>query len=266
MAYRFDANLEFLREMESEDLNDLVEALTGKENDRRLAETLTINDMYKKHYPNHKQYIELIMTEIQEFGGNTFMNMFRRSGVTYRELLQDVADRMKVEYKKNTSTSALESGIYLKIMSDAFAKMSDDEIKEMMEDFGLDSPELAKAAGISNSASLPKAALATATMQFLLGQGGFATYKATVMIANVVWKILFGHGLAFATNAALTKALSVLIGPIGWAIAGVWTALDIAGPAYRVTVPVVIQVACLRSLYEQRKNGTIDKDGNEIVK
>ena len=86
------------------------------------------------------------------------------------------------------------------------------------------------------------------------------------MIANVVWKILFGHGLAFATNAALTKVLSVLIGPIGWAIAGVWAALDIAGPAYRVTVPVVIQVACLRSLHEQRKNGTIDKDGNEIVK
>lgn len=269
MAYRFDADLEFLKNMESEDLNDLVEAIVGKEGDTRLTESLTTNDLYEAHYPDHKQYVKLIMGEIQEFGGNSFANVFRGGGVFYREIVRDVADRMKVKYKKGASTADIEIDIFVKIVSDAFSKMSEAEIQEVMADFAPDSSDLSdlvQAAGIKNIASLPKAAAATAMMQFLLTQGGFATYKATLIVANVVWKTLFGHGLALATNAALTRALSVLIGPIGWAIAGIWTALDIAGPAYRVTVPVVIQVAYLRSLYEQRKNGTIDKDGNEIVK
>ncbi|OOQ19452.1 ubiquinol-cytochrome C chaperone, partial [Helicobacter pylori] len=35
-------------------------------------------------------------------------------------------------------------------------------------------------------------------------------------------------------------------GPVGWIITGVWTAIDIAGPAYRVTVPACILVTTLR--------------------
>ncbi|HNE26607.1 MAG TPA: ubiquinol-cytochrome C chaperone family protein, partial [Pseudomonadales bacterium] len=40
--------------------------------------------------------------------------------------------------------------------------------------------------------------------------------------------------------------LKVLSGPIGWAITGIWTAIDIASPAFRVTIPAVIQIAALR--------------------
>lgn len=47
--------------------------------------------------------------------------------------------------------------------------------------------------------------------------------------------------------------MSILTGPIGWAITAIWTAIDIAGAAYRVTIPAVIQVAYLRKLSENRK-------------
>ena len=50
----------------------------------------------------------------------------------------------------------------------------------------------------------------------------------------------------------LTKTASLLTGPIGWVITGLWTAIDLAGPAYRVTIPAVIQVAYLRILSENR--------------
>jgi len=43
--------------------------------------------------------------------------------------------------------------------------------------------------------------------------------------------------------------MAVLTGPIGWVITGLWTAIDIAGPAYRVTIPTVIQIAVLRQQY-----------------
>ncbi len=44
-------------------------------------------------------------------------------------------------------------------------------------------------------------------------------------------------------KVALTRTLSLLT---GWNITGVWTAIYIAGPAYRVTVPAYILVATLR--------------------
>ncbi|MNH46242.1 hypothetical protein D3C79_1089360 [compost metagenome] len=48
--------------------------------------------------------------------------------------------------------------------------------------------------------------------------------------------------------------MAVLTGPIGWVVTGAWTMVDIASPAYRVTIPAVIQVAALRqkALYEKQ--------------
>ncbi|WP_409012598.1 hypothetical protein [Bacteroides xylanisolvens] len=39
---------------------------------------------------------------------------------------------------------------------------------------------------------------------------------------------------------------SIMMGPIGWILTAVWTLIDIAGPAYRVTIPAVIQIAYIR--------------------
>ncbi len=58
-----------------------------------------------------------------------------------------------------------------------------------------------------------------------------------MIIANAILKAILGRGLTIAGNAALTRTMAVLTGPIGWVITGLWTAIDIAGPAYRVTIP-----------------------------
>ena len=76
MAYKFDSDLEFLRQLDSNELNDLVDIIKGKEGDERITQDLTSNDLYKRFYPNHKEYIELIMGELQCFGGNSFANVF----------------------------------------------------------------------------------------------------------------------------------------------------------------------------------------------
>lgn len=42
------------------------------------------------------------------------------------------------------------------------------------------------------------------------------------------------------------RGYSTFMGPIGWVLTALWTIVDIAGPAYRVTVPAVIQIAYIR--------------------
>lgn len=74
-----------------------------------------------------------------------------------------------------------------------------------------------------------------------------------MIVANAVSKSLLGRGLAMASNAALTRWLSIFAGPIGWSVTAIWTAIDIAGPAYRVTIPSVVQIAYMRAKMNMNK-------------
>ncbi|MGN8438498.1 hypothetical protein ACR9LA_01085 [Helicobacter pylori] len=46
-------------------------------------------------------------------------------------------------------------------------------------------------------------------------------------------------------KVALKKTLGILAGPIGWVITGALVSINLAGPAYRVTVPACVLVATL---------------------
>jgi len=236
MAYRYDPDLEFLGSMESKDLDDLVWCLThDKDGGIRLTEELTMSSEYEAHNPDHHQYWKLIAAEIQCFGANTFVTMIRRGkGVEYKEVLMDVCDKLKVNYNKDSSTEWIEKNLQMKVMVDALEKMSSEELKE-----------LAQAIGIKNTDGITPE-LMFGTFQAVFRAGGFKSYQLMVIIVNAVWRALFHRGLPFVVNTMLNSTMKILTGPIGWAITGLWTAVDIAGPAYRVTVPAVMLVAVLR--------------------
>ncbi len=244
MAYRYDQDLEFLGKMESEELNDLVFCLThDKDGDQRWTEELTSNELYKKHYPEHSKYWEEIAAEIQCYGANTFATVIRRGkGVEYKEVLTDVCRKMKVNFNKNSSVEKIEQNLLLKILEDAIEKMSPEEIRE-----------LALSTGVKNTSGITKEAM-LGIFQAVFRAGGFKSYQLTLIIVNAVLKALIGRGLSFAGNAALTRTMAILTGPIGWVITGLWTAIDVAGAAYRVTIPAVIQVSVLRQkhIYEKQ--------------
>lgn len=239
MAYRNDADLEFLAEIKSEDLNDLVYCLTyDKDGEKRITEELTESSAYKTYNPDHHQYWELIAAEIQCFGANSFATLFRGGkGVLYKEVLTDVCDKLKVNYNYNSTVEKIETHLLMKILEDSIDKLSPDELQILARDLGM-----------KNFSGITPQAL-TGIFQTVFQLGGFKSYQYTLIIANYIMKAILGRGLSLAGNAVLTRTMSVLAGPIGWAITGLWTAFDIAGPAYRVTIPAVIQVAVLRQKY-----------------
>ncbi|MEO3877867.1 DUF3944 domain-containing protein [Rheinheimera fenheensis] len=239
MAYRYDEGLEFLKNISSENLSDLVYCLThDKDGEVRYTEELTTSELYKAHNPDHSKYWEAIAAEIQCFGANTFATLLRGGkGVEYNEVLKDVCDKMKVNYNKDSSVEKIENNLLMKILTDALEKMSPEELRE-----------LAEATGVKNTSGITAQAM-VGVFQAVFRAGGFKSYQLTLIVVNAIMKALIGRGLSFAGNAALTRTMAILTGPIGWVIAGLWTAVDIAGPAYRVTIPAVIQVAVLRQKY-----------------
>lgn len=243
MGYRYDSDLEIFQECSSEELNDLVQLLIyDKDGAQRITENLTSFEEYKKYSPDHKKYWQKIAEEIQHYGGNSFVNVFRGTGVLYREVLYDVCDKMKVNYNKNASTMRIEDQLLGKLLEEAIEKMDDEERRK-----------LAKEIGLNNTASFSAESLMGCFFA-VFQMGGFKSYQLTVIVANAILKALVGRGLSFGGNMVLTRTASILTGPIGWVIAGLWTAVDIAGPAYRVTIPAVIQVAYLRKLVANREN------------
>ena len=202
-----------------------------------------MNELYKQHHPDHEKYWELIAAEIQCFGANTFATILRGGkGVEYKEVLMDVCDKMKVNYNKDSSVEKIEGNLLMKILTDALEKMSPEELKE-----------LAEATGVKNTSGITAETM-VGVFQAVFRAGGFKSYQLTLIVVNAVLKALIGRGLSLAGNAALTRTMAILTGPIGWVITGLWTAIDIAGAAYRVTIPAVIQVAALRQkhLYEKQ--------------
>ncbi|MHB1941836.1 MAG: DUF3944 domain-containing protein, partial [Acidiferrobacteraceae bacterium] len=91
--------------------------------------------------------------------------------------------------------------------------------------------------GEGSSAAILAALLAAAEL------GGFATYRLAAIVADAISRQIIGKGLTLGANAALTDVMGLVIGPVGWALAGLWLVADLAGPAYRVTVPCVLHIA-----------------------
>lgn len=242
MPYREDSDLEFLGKIKSPYLNDLVSCIINdKDGEARWTEDLTSKKIYKENAPNHHEYWKEIAEEIQLFGSNSLISPFRGGkGVLYREVLTDVCDKLKVNYNKNSKTDIIEQNFLQKIIETTLQQMNDDE-----------KLKIAKEAGISNIDKVTSLSGQALTSFFIsmFRSGGFNSYKLTVQMSNIIWKFLFGKGLSFTANATLTKIMSILTGPVGWTATAIWTVSDIAGPAYRVTIPVVMQVAILRAKY-----------------
>ncbi len=87
----------------------------------------------------------------------------------------------------------------------------------------------------------------SASVLTLFKTGGSHSYPLVIAVADAMVKKTLGHGLtAVAGKVALKKISGILAGPVGWIIAGVLTSINLAGPAYRVTVPACVLIAALR--------------------
>lgn len=236
MTYKNDKDLEFLANVPSEDMDTLVKTLThDKDGKLRITEELTKDPEYIKNHPDHVKYWQLVAGELQRYGGNTFVTLARGGqGVEYREILCDVCDKLDVNYNKKSSTEIIENNLIQKLIVDSIEKMTPEELQQMAQELG-----------VNNYGALTKDA-AIATFITIFRAGGFQSYKIMFTVINMVLKVLIGRGLPFVWAPILAKTTKFLVGPIGWVVTGVWTAFDIASPAYRVTIPAVIQIIALR--------------------
>nr|WP_242664650.1 ubiquinol-cytochrome C chaperone family protein [Helicobacter pylori] len=146
-----------------------------------------------------------------------------------------MCNKLKVNYNKKSDTTLIEENMLSSILQKSLEKMSDEEIRELCDELG-----------VKNTNKLGKQALSTAALT-LFKAGGSHSYALAISVADAMVRQTLGHGLSSVVGkVALKKTLSILAGPIGWVITGALVSVNLAEPAYRVTVPACILVATLR--------------------
>ena len=200
----------------------------------------------------NRETAEDIANYLRKMGSNDIATIFRGEGVPYSEVVYDVALKIGAKnISKSDPVEELEEKLLFKMFEDALDRMSDAEKRELFSSMDIKEGEI------------PYGATGTLIMQILLKQfGGFTVYRNSIIVANMVSRALLGRGLSFATNAALTRVVGTLIGPIGWIVTGAWLLIDIAGPAYRKTVPAIIHLAMLRQTVTKKVAIGIVGDGS----
>lgn len=250
-----DNDLDFLRDCTSEELEPIVGAILGKNEDGsictsgRLTSDLDSTAAFKAFYPEHIEYVDDIIAEVQQYGSNTFATAVRGYGVCYKEVLCDVCDKMNVNFNKWSCVEAIEEQLLAKVIDQAWDKMSKEDRDALMNQLG-------------NKKRLGGGSIGAAAVA-LFRAGGFKSYQFALILVNAIARAILGRGLTLGANAAVARTLGVLAGPIGWAITGVWTAFDIASAAYRVTIPACVYIASLRMMKRQQ-SASLDDNSIEV--
>ncbi|WP_312655167.1 hypothetical protein [Kluyvera ascorbata] len=176
-----------------------------------------LQDAKRQDIPD-EETLRLLVRELQHFGGNTFVNLFRRNGVSYSEIVDDVASHLKMKVPATASVEEKEALIINCVFTSSWKKMSDDERRQIL-----------RGMGISASASLD-----------------IPVWQKAALVAKGLAQTTAGKVLPLIAGLGIGRVLGVLTGPVGLAITGLYTAYDISNPAFRVTLPCVVQIAWIR--------------------
>ncbi|WP_105264926.1 DUF3944 domain-containing protein [Pseudoalteromonas sp. T1lg76] len=241
--YRQDNDLEFFKLADNEMLGVLVKYLTeDKDGERRVTEQLTNKEAFKQCNDDYHQVWQLIATELQCFGGDTLVNVFRGGGVSYKEILTDVCDRLSVKYDSQQPTLEIEDLLLQKFFKDSWESMSDEDRNETLGILDVDS-------SMSQSSAFEY-------IYQNLGKQGYLTYQVALLVAAAFAQNMIGRSAALGvTQFVAGRTASVFFGPVGIILAGFASLPLISGPAYRVTVPAVVQIAAMRKQLLSKEEG-----------
>ena len=228
-----DELLEVLKKASSEDLDLLVDYITDSGNGRlslsaAVCKTLTNAKAQGTYSPS---LLRQLIRELQLFGGNSIVNLFRSSGISYREIVFDVAEHLAVKRLDDESLADIERNILIKMWNLTVNDTGEADRRALIKSIG------EKRGSFATADELQAA--------FNLGPGSISITAASLLSKAMAANTL-GSSVTAGMTLAAGRSFTAALGPIGVALSGVWGAYSLTAPAYRITVPCVVQIAFIR--------------------
>lgn len=186
--------------------------------------------------------VDAVVAALHQAGGNSIANLLRGGrGVRYAVIVRDVARRLRVKTRPGMEVAEIEKLVQARVLETAYERMTDDEQRQVL-----------RAAGELYQGDLPRALPLVAALA-AIRLGGNTAYFLALSAAGTVSRQLFGHALHWGAQSAVARSLALVAGPLGWGLTLGWTVFDMAGPAFRITVPCVLHIAYLRQTSNERR-------------
>jgi len=169
----------------------------------------------------------------------------------YREVVCKVADYMNVSYDERRTTEEIEVFIAQNAFESIWEKMDEEQRKDFEEELKRQAEKFAQDDGKTINAIAHGGVLAAMTAAKMSGFGIFLL--ATTSLGAVTHAI--GITLPFVVFTTMTKSISIILGPLGWAALGISAFLNITGKYYKSLVSAILLTAALRA---KQKNNLIN--------
>ena len=201
-----------------------------------LAEILEAESAKPKHITQKMQSLYL----------SVFGQLFELDP-SYREILEKVADKLKIEIKENEfydelSVKELEVKITQHVFQAGLEQMTDEQRDEFEKELTRVCGEFGKSGEVASSAGV-LAALGAAQLS------GFGVYLlATSTLGALTGAV--GLTLPFAAYTAMSSTIAVVIGPVGWISAGLFAVWKLTGTNYKKLVPAIVFITAARAKFD----------------
>lgn len=249
IKYREDPGLKFLAMSDSDDVSNLAQILIyDTDGEARRTSSILIDPGFTAHKDMPNKWLkswQVVAGELQLYGGDSVVNLFRGTGVLYEEILTDVCGRVGVKLDKEDKEFVQKEAKLIEFLADqAWEKMDEAQREDFLQKINL-MDRFKDAGGLSPV----RLALATGGAAAMLLYEYVAAAMLTSLGAGLAMRIA-GPMAAGAIGSRL--GVAAFAGPFA-AVLGVALAVPmVSGTAYRVTMPAVIQIAYMRKKYLER--------------
>ncbi len=247
LKYREDDGLAVLALAEHADLDKLARVLAYDDSDKakRYAQQLLDDPAYKSaiEASDLRPAWRSIAAELQAFGGDGIANLIRNTfqdhtGVLYREILADICGQVGVKAKTEVGIKELEDQLLVQLILKFSKDSSAEEMIRILKD-------TAEGSGLAEAVA---GGLKLEDLAARMGADARLGY-----IAAIVAPALASAALPFLARISLPIVIRVMAPRVGGALvpglnvlALLSTATLATGPAYRVTLPAVLEVIRIR--------------------
>lgn len=228
-----DRNLSFLQFADIEDLNVLVDYM-------KLGKSPNQLDSFGECLSNNLALSsDKIIEELQTLGGSVLESTPKGfgNGGQYSVILRNVCKELEFNYCEQQSVEENECGFLKHILCKSLfdPNLSNEVILELLRTLDIDSYKTLggrQAIGIA------------------MASNRISSYQIAVIVSNAVSYFVLGKYLNNkTTDALLDRYMAIFADPINWVLSGVWERNTISGTVYRIAIPVVIQIACMRQKF-----------------
>ncbi len=218
-----------------------------------------LEDIFYRHGVNPDDAnISWLVTEICYDGANSIASIFRKGdGVPYSTIVRDVAGKLKLRVNTTDDEISLEQkcleAVIQKYLDSASSEVQQ-RIQEIIRESGqsVGNWELFKQ-GLMNGFRI-------GTLGLLIKEIGL---RATSQIVKRIVFVILGEAAALQAGIRAAQIAGFAIPLLNIIMIG-WTIVDLAGPAFRKTIPTVLEIALLRMEFGSDSKGSHAKTRNVL--